>query len=132
MKTCAKCNEGERRGKSAYCGPCGNARNRAYYHAKLKFDSKNQDRKRAWNRQNHQKYHLARYGLTVEERELMEREQNGRCAICLNERPLCVDHDHGTGVVRGLLCQTCNAAIGFLEDDVESLRRAIAYLGGQF
>jgi hypothetical protein len=41
---------------------------------------------------------------------------------------LCVDHDHTTGKVRGLLCHDCNVGIGFMRDSVENFRRAIAYL----
>jgi hypothetical protein len=46
--------------------------------------------------------------------------QQGKCAICLVhstefKRTLAVDHDHRTGMVRGLLCDGCNAAVGFFE-----------------
>lgn len=49
--------------------------------------------------------------------EAMYFEQDGKCAIpvCRREAKV-VDHDHVTGIVRGLLCQGCNVALGFLED----------------
>lgn len=44
-------------------------------------------------------------------------EQQGKCAICLNEltRPY-VDHCPIRGVVRGIICNRCNCRIGVLED----------------
>ena len=76
---------------------------------------------------------LRKFGLT---RELYERQlaaQERRCAICKRaveelQRELAVDHDHTTGAVRGLLCMTCNAALGMLRDSEKLLRAAIEYL----
>ena len=63
----------------------------------------------------------------------MLEDQGGVCAICKgppNGRydKYVIDHDHRTGNVRGLLCNNCNAAIGFLRDDVELVDAAARYL----
>lgn len=77
------------------------------------------------------------YGITTEQYDAMFDEQDGRCAICrLPEqmtrlgvtRGLCVDHDHETGRVRGLLCAACNFALGKFNDDPARLRAAAEYL----
>ena len=76
-------------------------------------------------------YHLrTKFGITIEQYESMLELQSGVCAICSKScsRALAVDHDHETGVVRGLLCNNCNRGIGHLKDSVEILQRAIDYL----
>jgi hypothetical protein len=72
------------------------------------------------------------YGLEDGEFEAIWDAQGRRCPICLQipraKRPA-VDHDHDSGAVRGLLCQRCNhELLGAAHDDVEILRRAVAYL----
>ena len=58
--------------------------------------------------------------------------QGGGCAICkrppLPNRQLCLDHDHRTGLFRGLLCDPCNQVIAKVGDDPAILRAAIRYL----
>ena len=59
--------------------------------------------------------------------------QNGKCNICLlhqDDLPfrLCVDHNHLTKKVRGLLCTKCNTALGMVGDNISSLKRAIQYI----
>jgi Recombination endonuclease VII len=67
------------------------------------------------------------YGMTPEDYQAMVKKQKGLCPICLHKRRLHVDHDHETGVVRGLLCSGCNSAVGLL-DQPRRLRRAMKYL----
>ena len=73
------------------------------------------------------------YGITADEYNDMFIMQGGRCAICGMhqcefKRRLGVDHDHETGVNRGLLCHKCNTAIGSLGDNIKLLQNAIKYL----
>lgn len=88
--------------------------------------------------QNPEKYRESRlkryYNLTGQEYQQMYQAQGGLCAICGNPqisgRQLAVDHDHESGLVRGLLCQSCNRGIGYFGDDVSRLESAVGYLRG--
>lgn len=76
---------------------------------------------------------LKKYNLTLNDYNAMFSEQKGCCRICkahqMNfERPLCVDHNHETGEVRGLLCDKCNRALGLFNDNPALLEEALAYL----
>jgi hypothetical protein len=84
------------------------------------------------------------YGVTKEQYERMLAEQQGKCSVCLRDLVMTrpdpeskatswrgqphVDHDHQTGCVRQLLCRECNVGLGTFQDDVATLRNAIAYL----
>lgn len=73
-----------------------------------------------------------KYGLAPGEYDDMARLQGGVCAICAGSNPhearLSVDHNHSSGMVRGLLCQNCNAALGMLREDPLLFERAVEYL----
>jgi Recombination endonuclease VII len=78
---------------------------------------------------------LNRYGLTHEQFEAILAGQRDRCAVCGTDTPKgshgfgwCVDHDHVTGQVRGILCGYCNQGIGVLKDDPDVLTAAAKYL----
>ena len=77
------------------------------------------------------------YGLTLEQYEEQFRRQDGCCAICREpetyrlSRRLSVDHDHSTGALRGLLCNACNRALGYMRDRPDFLQNAAAYVRGE-
>lgn len=72
----------------------------------------------------------SRYGIGLDELHRMLVEQRGLCPICRHDAPRDVDHDHQTGVVRGILCPACNSGMGQFRDDPMALRRAADYLDG--
>ena len=102
---------------------------------------KNKERIKAYREKNKEKAAkqtrvrslIRTYGIGLHEYDLMFTEQKGKCACCgthQNEltRNLAVDHDHDTGLIRGLLCNHCNMAIGILGDNIEGLMKALNYL----
>lgn len=79
------------------------------------------------------RHKLKKYGLSEAQYASMARASGNRCRICADDftgtgKNLCVDHDHGSGLVRGLLCHHCNAGLGGFGEDVETLRAAARYL----
>ncbi|UVD39733.1 endonuclease VII [Streptomyces phage RosePharie] len=66
------------------------------------------------------------YGLTEEQLDAVL--EPGKCYTCDSTEDLVIDHDHATGVVRGLLCNSCNVALGHVKDSIETLQRMIEYL----
>jgi hypothetical protein len=73
-----------------------------------------------------------RFGITLDEYEAKLHKQKGVCAVCKRTPPpnrrLCVDHDHDTGAVRGLVCDLCNRTMGQAGDDPELLIAMARYL----
>ncbi len=126
-RDCAKC--GERKpldsfhrhpegpnGRHSWCGQCANAAQKA---SRAKHGRP--PRKPAWNLK-------TRYGLTPDDVDRMLTDQGGVCAICQGEmKRQCVDHDHATGKVRGLLCHRCNIGLPYVER-ADYRSAALAYL----
>ena len=103
-----------------------------YRDTKKRYSKNNAEKIRVEKRNRNLK---SKYGITSQEFDDMAKAQGGCCAICRQPpsgrwRRLVVDHCHSSGRVRGLLCNQCNRALGFLGDDQETLDRAASYLNG--
>lgn len=104
--------------------------------SKVKWRAENLERVRSTARRST----LVRmYGITVEDFSAMFKQQHGICPVCGSSMKefgrgsnfACVDHDHTTGKIRGLLHQKCNVGLGHFNDDPVLLRKAANYLEGK-
>jgi len=115
-------NKHKKDGYSALCKVCQRASTRRWIDNNKEKNAETKRKKR----------YLDSYGITIEEYEDRLKAQNGVCAlckeICITFDVLCVDHDHDTGKVRGLLCNLCNRGIGLMRDDPKLLRMAANYI----
>ena len=76
-------------------------------------------------------YSLKKYGITPVDYNQMFAKQNGCCLYCDKHQSefdyrLCVDHNHTTGKVRGLLCYRCNVILGTVENNLELVKKMLA------
>lgn len=143
MKTCSVCKQllsdesfyrhktGALAGKLGYrCKRCDYKNSKRYIATHRKTVNQNsreaKHRQPAWKRKEASlKY---RYGITFAAFTALMERQGSVCAICQKPgRKLVVDHDHLTGTVRGLLCDSCNVSIGRLGDTHNKLLRVIEY-----
>lgn len=84
-------------------------------------------------RERYRKFFYKSLGITIEDYQKLLTKQNGKCWICKIHyknfgKALSLDHCHGTGKIRGLLCNNCNLALGYFKEDVVRLYKGIKYL----
>lgn len=144
MKTCTKCGQEKELtefNKDKYsldgftyaCRMCRNAATANYYKnnpGKQKQNNLIQKENRALYYSSEKgiassrRSHLKRnFNMTLEEYNKILFEQDYKCAICrgyetgYRNEVLSVDHCHSTNKIRGLLCNTCNRALGLFKDN---------------
>ena len=109
------------------CKPCMQAK-------RQRWAEENRDHLNKWRRNNWvvTNRRLRRRGATQEIYNELYEAQKGCCALCNEPEEklvwLCIDHDHETGKIRGLLCPNCNRGIGLLKDNANLLRKAADYI----
>lgn len=107
---------------SAYCKRCTDLKNIRYRTQKKNLNPTELRNRERITAARH------RYNLTADEAESLWNSTT-TCEICNTElNPPCIDHCSETGVTRGLLCRSCNLAIGQFNHDCERLKAAIEYL----
>lgn len=97
--------------------------------ASMRYKSRSSPEAKARTKASQKRHHVAsRFGISVEEYDAYL--AGAACAICKTEEDLVLDHDHGTGRIRGVLCRQHNAALGNLGDTASALWSGFAYLIG--
>ena len=86
--------------------------------------------KKCWNQRFYFAVRKGRYGLNKADIKIMLDKQNEECAICYSKLTMsfCVDHNHKTNKVRGLLCTNCNTGLGMFKDSINLLKNAREYM----
>lgn len=72
-----------------------------------------------------------KYGISLEFYDSMILKQNNKCLICktsLESIKKCIDHDHLTLRIRGILCSRCNTSLGLLKENITTLKNMIKYI----
>jgi len=137
------------------CNQCNLERGRKYHALHRKEEKDYRDKNKAnikqwfldnpervteYRSQYNRMYRISKeYGLSPQEYEEINKNQGGLCAICgqpetqmynseVRVGHLCIDHDHVTNKIRGLLCMRCNRAIGLFLDNAQLLKKASEYL----
>jgi hypothetical protein len=153
-KPCVKCTKTLRYTKNKKCVECRVASAQSWVKANPERKRKNTqnwyrvnlEQQREYNKQRNKDPKIKRskknsdlkrkYGITTQDFDKLWFLQKGLCAICnipmlmygKENDSVCIDHNHTTGKIRGLLCSQHNRAIGLLQDNTTYLRNAIAYL----
>ena len=127
LKTCTKCGEEKKLSE--------------FYESSSDMDGRSLWCKSCISKKNTSAQRMKLFGVDERMYDAMLEEQDSLCAICGTHsdecrRSLAVDHDHKTGIIRGLLCTRCNVGLGYFMDNSENLRLAADYLdqfdGGNF
>jgi hypothetical protein len=101
----------------------------AYYREYYKKDPERYKQK-SRNQKNHR-----RHGISDDQYEALLAQHDGKCHLCLKNKATVIDHDHSCcnhrscgKCVRGVLCSSCNTAIGMLKEDPEVIDRIKEYI----
>lgn len=94
-----------------------------------KWRADNEDAWRLINKKSQERWRLKNiYRISEDELRILKERSGGLCEICRAREANCIDHCHELKIVRGLLCDKCNLAIGLLGEDIATLNNAIKYL----
>ena len=105
-------------GYRSKCKECCNINRKKHYEADKKSGKLKET---IWKRSN--------INITYEEYVEKYNKLEGKCEICGDEYDvLCVDHNHETEEIRGLLCTQCNLSIEGFKESPNIMKNAIKYI----
>ena len=128
MDKCNRCNKPKAKDGFTRCINCRKDKNKQAKRYYKKWNTLTDERRAFFKRRNRNAALKRKYGISLEVYEEIFASQKGFCGICGQElinnkqkgwggkREPCVDHDHKTGKVRGILCRGCNLALSMIED----------------
>lgn len=152
MKVCTKCKEekevndinfykhpGCKDGYNSCCIKCTNKTTKKYYlnnKEKVRLIGKEYRTKNKTKVKICSKFSTLKrkYGITKEQFNLLINKQNNSCAICKDifteENYACVDHieENNKIIIRGLLCDSCNVALGYFKENLKIVKDASLYM----
>lgn len=127
---------------SWYCKPCIKSVISKYASSTKAYKEKNKHKIKKYMKRYSKAWRLRKFfGIKISDKNKMLKKQKYKCAICnkretgthnnkgfIQKRELCLDHCHVSGKIRGLLCNKCNRGLGFFNDCVPRLKKAVKYL----
>lgn len=111
-------NKNKKDGLAYKCKECHNKYNREIWYKKNR--AKQIESSNKYKQAHKEKYTAYRLGVSEEE-VIKATSDNNCCEVCGTCEDLCIDHDHDTGRVRGVLCRKCNTALGMLGDNLGAI-----------
>jgi Recombination endonuclease VII len=122
-------------GRACRCRPCARLARQEEYRRNLPKYKLRLSSCAPVDKLRNRKYKLwHKYRITPEDFDRILADQGNKCAICGTSNPrgkhgsFNVDHDHATGVVRGILCNTCNGSLGVFGDNIDGIMKVLEYL----
>jgi hypothetical protein len=114
-------------------------RYKAYYEANKDTLRAKQKERQTAHRQNNPEHHgvahiVKSYKVPKEIAKELYQKSGESCDSCgeiwdkeIHKRRFCVDHNHNTGKVRGILCMDCNTSLGKLKESTKKILALAAY-----
>lgn len=135
-KVCSLCGEvkaslffhKDKNSKDGLTARCGLCRSKKQVELQNRQKAEDLDLYRRRRKSNNYK---SKYKVSLQEVEEKLNSQNHKCPICeidLTKASYVVDHNHTTGQVRDILCESCNKGLGFFYESPKTLQKAIDYL----
>lgn len=121
---------------------CNKNKKRVYFY-NVKYRAKHKKHYQEYNKKYYQKnknklkiqmkgwWLKTYYKISFVEFMDLKKKQDYKCKICNKRKPLCVDHNHITGKVRGLVCKNCNWLIGRVEHNMDKVLKISRYVNTQ-